>query len=108
MCQHLATTAARYRAANNGIGLPGDPGPDFWREQEQEFTAWSEYINPRLLGSAGPTSPPPRYTLEAARTLTRQVNTRLRALYPGVTIRTRLSQDGLLTMTVPVRLAADA
>jgi hypothetical protein len=108
MCRHLATNSARYRAANNGIGLPGDPGPDFWREQEQEFTAWTEHLDPRLLGSAGPTPQPPRYTLAAARTLTRQVNTQLRQLYPGVTIRTRLSQDGLLTMTVPARLAADA
>jgi len=108
MCRQLAANSERYRADNNGVGPPGDPGPDFWREQEQEFTAWQADTDPRLLHQAGPTPQPRRYTLTAARTLTRQVNTQLRKQYPGQTIRTRMSQDGLLTMTVPARLATDA
>ncbi len=62
----------------------------------------------RPTTDAHPVPPRQRYSLDAARRLTRQINTRLREQYPGETIRTRMGQDGQLTMTVPTRLATGA
>ena len=107
VCRELAANAQRCTDRDNGVGRPGDPGPDYWREQEREFTSWLRRTDPRLLHL--PALPPvsQRYTLTAARALARQVNAKLRHHYPGVTIRTRVGPDGVFTMTVPARLATD-
>jgi len=110
MCRELATTMQRYWDRSAGVGPPGHPGPDYWRQQERELAGWLEHTDPRPLHRPGPALQPvlPQYTLDAARSLAQQVNTRLRQHHPGVTIRTRVAPDGALTVTVPAELATDA
>jgi len=110
MCRELATNTQRYIDRTNGLAPPGWPSPQDWRHEEHQFTQWRDHTDPQLLHRPGPTQEPvPQwYAVRAARTRARRINTRLRAEYPGVTIRTRVGTDGMISLTVPARLATDS
>lgn len=108
MCRNMAAYNQRYMARNNGFPPPHGPSLEDLRQQEREFVAWLRHTDPPLLQRPGPPlHSATRYTLAAARRLAREISARLRRHYPGVTIRTRLAPDGVLSVTVPVRLACD-
>ena len=110
MCRELATNTQRYTDRNNGLVPPGWPSPQDWRDEERQFSRWREATDPQLLHRAGPTvEPVPRwYAVRAARELSRRIGARLREEYPGTNIRTRVGTDGVVSLTVPARLATDA
>jgi hypothetical protein len=110
MCRELAANIQRYANRNNGVVPPGWPSAQDWRDDEHQFTQWRDMTDPQLMDRPGPAvEPVPQwYALRAARAQSRQINMRLRQEYSDAGIRTRVSGDGIVSLTVPAGLATDA
>jgi hypothetical protein len=109
MCRELATNTQRYADRNNGLVPPGMPSPGEWRDEQRQFTKWCDVTDPYLLHRPGPVvEPVPQwYAIRAAREQARRIGARLREEYPGMNIRTQVGADGVVSLTVPTRLATD-
>jgi hypothetical protein len=109
MCRDLAASTQRYTDRNNGVIPPGWPRPQDWRDQQHQFTQWLADTDPQVLHRPGPAMQPvPQwYAVRAARAQAKRINTRLREAYPGAGIRTRVSADATVSLTVPAALATD-
>jgi hypothetical protein len=109
MCRRLAGATQRYADRNRGIP-PGWPSPQDWRDEADRFTAWLADTDPALLHRAGPAvgAVPAWFAVRTAREVSYRLRAHLREQYPDVQIRTRISGDGVVTLTVPVHLATDA
>jgi hypothetical protein len=110
MCRDLAANTQRQRDANHGLTPPGWPSPQAWQRAARLFLRWRDTTGSDLRNRPGPArEPTPQwYAVHTARTQSRRINTRLRQHYPGVNIRTRVSADGVIRLTIPAELATDA
>jgi hypothetical protein len=108
MCRELVANTSRY-AERNGAVPPGWPTPQDWREQEDTFAEWSTRTDPHLLRRPGlAIEPVPQwFAVRSARAQSRRIGARLRDMYPGAGVRTRVGADGVISLTVPAHLATD-
>lgn len=109
MCQELAANTQRYADRNGGVVPAPWPSAPEWRGEATTFTQWADHAATQPDDVPGPSIDPvsERYAVGAARARSRRISARLREDYPDAAIRTRVSADGVITLTVPVALATD-